>query len=292
MHLIHHLRNFSSYVKIMAKNDDITPKIHQLLDEAIESGMSAKEILTIVMERLLQVIDFYDDLDADTSHLATSDFIPGGLETMGTTASLVDDSKPFKIFHLYVKLDEAPRKIYRRLTVPSNLRLGHLAHIIMEAMGWENAHLFMFSKGGVNYEPVTDDDFDLDDGVFARTEDDMAFSVGDVLKEKSDTMTFVYDFGDNWEHTVRLSSVEEPAEGQAQVPITLDSGKGECPPEDCGGVYGYAELLNLLTKKRKTSEEKEFLEWSGLEKDFDPNGCDLHYLRESLEDYIGLVTNK
>lgn len=58
---------------------------------------------------------------------------------------------------------------------------------------------------------------------------------------------------------------------------------GECPPEDCGGVWGYAELLELNKKKRKTADDKERLEWYDIPKGFDPESCDLEWLQDDVE---------
>lgn len=65
------------------------------------------------------------------------------------------------------------------------------------------------------------------------------------------------------------------------------TGHGECPPEDCGGVCGYADLLKLTQKKKLTAEERERLEWYQMDKEseFDPDSCDIDYFKEIAEDY-------
>ena len=95
-------------------------------------------------------------------------------------------------------------------------------------------------------------------------------------------MKFEYDFGDSWEHDLWVKCVRDYAAGEEPV-IKLLKAHGACPPEDCGGVWGYAELLELNKKKRKSAEDKERLEWYDIPKDFDPEDCDLEWLQEDVE---------
>ena len=99
-------------------------------------------------------------------------------------------------------------------------------------------------------------------------------------------MVWEYDFGDGWEHDVRLSAVEEYAEGEPRQ-IVFVSGKRACPPEDCGGIWGYEELLELherrAARKRISADERERLEWYGMDRDFDPEWLRLEECREIVE---------
>lgn len=114
------------------------------------------------------------------------------------------------------------------------------------------------------------------------------FTIADLLVKKAATVTFEYDFGDSWQHDIRLSSIDEY---QADEPrrINFLSGKCACPPEDCGGIWGYDELLQVLEKrkagKRLKSEEKEYLECAGCDADYDPEYLDLEECRRIVERY-------
>lgn len=145
-----------------------------------------------------------------------------------------------KAYHLYISLQGSPVKIFRRITVPSNIRMEHLAEIIIRAMGWGNEHLHQFIAHGEEYVSVRE--IKEGGGIFSfrMKHDAMACTIGDVLKEKGKQIKFEYDFGDSWMHNVRLSAIE--AYDPRHV-VSVDSGSGPCPPEDCGGVYGYAEML-------------------------------------------------
>ena len=125
----------------------------------------------------------------------------------------IDDVEP-KAYHLYISLIDSPVEIYRRITVPSNLRLEHLAEIVVRVMGWTNTHLHQFIIHGDYF--VCPEELKEDTSMFPHA-DAMACSVGDVLQDKGDTIKFEY--------------------------VSVDSGKGDRPPEDVGGVYGYADFL-------------------------------------------------
>ena len=88
--------------------------------------------------------------------------------------------------------------------------------------------------------------------------------------------------GDSWTHDVWVKNARDYAKKEEPV-IKLLKAEGACPPEDCGGVWGYAELLELNNKKRKTAEDKEQLEWYGISKDYNPKDCDLESLQDDIE---------
>jgi hypothetical protein len=109
-------------------------------------------------------------------------------------------------------------------------------------------------------------------GPGGEDEDEDEFALADVLVEPGDRLRYTYDFGDDWEHEIRLEKVLPPdadLHGSA-VPVCL-AGKGACPPEDCGGVWGYASLKETIADP-SDEEHEERLEWLGLEdpSDFGP----------------------
>ena len=179
---------------------------------------------------------------------------------------LVDSSKPSKTYILYASIEQCPVKVFRRIKVPSNLWLGNLGKIFITAFGWAGYHLSQFTKGDVYY--TSRDNIDERDsfnfGCRNRHIDEMTVTVADVLPQKGSTISFEYDFGDGWIHNVRVSSVsDEPLRGED---ICVTSGKGACPPEDVGGVWGYAQMLDILSGKVDDPEEKaSYEEWLGLQ---------------------------
>lgn len=205
---------------------------------------------------------------------------------------LVDSSKPSKTYILYASIEQCPVKVFRRIKVPSNLWLGNLGKIFIPAFGWAGYHLSQFTKGDVYY--TSRDNIDEKDsfnfGCRNRHIDEMTVTVADVLPKKGSTISFEYDFGDGWIHNVRVSSVsDEPLRGED---ICVTSGKGACPPEDVGGVWGYAQMLDILSGKVDDPEEKaSYEEWLGLQEGetYDPEEFDLEIANEDVEDLVALI---
>ncbi|MGJ8640806.1 MAG: plasmid pRiA4b ORF-3 family protein [Opitutaceae bacterium] len=123
--------------------------------------------------------------------------------------------------------------IWREVVIPSDVSLGELSEVIQVAIGWEDEHLHMFLKDGVRFEPMdlvseesaenSEDDYDLDD----------------LLENVGDSMRYVYDFGDDWMHTVTLKKILPWDDSEIFV-CTAGSGTG--PLENCGGPMGYQDL--------------------------------------------------
>ena len=202
---------------------------------------------------------------------------------------LVDSSKPSKTYIIYASIEQCPVKVFRRIKVPSNLWLGNLGKILITAFGWFGYHLSQFSKSGVDYTSRANIEESFDFG-YSRSIDEMTVTVEDVLPQKGSTISFEYDFGDGWIHNVRVSSVcDEPFRGED---ICVMSGKGACPPEDVGGVWGYAQMLDILSGKVDDPEEKaSYEEWLGLRKgeSYDPEEFDLEMANEDVEDLVSLI---
>jgi all-trans-retinol 13,14-reductase len=140
--------------------------------------------------------------------------------------------------------------------VPSNITLQALAELLLEVMGWMMEHLYQFRFKSEYYcskEQIKDSLFPSDDKDFAKV------ALSDLLTEKGVRMKLEYDYGDSWEHDVWVKGIREYDKGE-KPSITFVNGHGECPPEDCGGVWGYADLLGLTRKKKLTAEERENLE--------------------------------
>jgi hypothetical protein len=165
------------------------------------------------------------------------------------------------IVSLKVTLKGTKPPIWRRLLVPGSMTLGGLSDAILIAMGWDGGHLHAFDVDGQHYgDPATTDDVANENRV----------TLDGVLKSGVRRFGYDYDFGDDWEHIVAVEKTLAPVAGQA-YPACVD-GKRNCPPEDCGGVWGYAELLEILADPSHP-EREERLEWLG--DDFDPEEFDV-----------------
>ncbi len=103
-----------------------------------------------------------------------------------------------------------------------------------------------------------------------------------MLLNTNQACTLEYDLGDSWEHEVKLSSIKEYASDECRQ-IKFIGGKCACPPEDCGGVWGYENLISLWNKSKDDSlddYEKEELEWAGVDEEFDPEYIDTENCKE------------
>lgn len=141
--------------------------------------------------------------------------------------------KPPSLISVKVTLRRIRPPIWRRLVVSDDSTLSDLHVAIQAAMGWESAHLWFFDVGGKHFGdpsllPEVDDD-------------DMLITLKKIQKAGTTRFTYVYDLGDNWQHTVVIEKTV-PKAGLAATP-TCVGGKRNCPPEDCGGIVGYEQLL-------------------------------------------------
>lgn len=170
--------------------------------------------------------------------------------------------------------------VWRKLEVPSNITLAYLAEGLIYAMGWEGYHLHQFRKNGILYKEITDDDTFWFGG--DRLKDEAEFTLGQVLTKKGDKMVFEYDFGDGWEHQVSLSDIVPYQEGVAPA-LHLLSGKNACPPEDCGGPWGYEALCEYYyTRKKNKNFPKEH--YALVDKHFNPEYFPLKDYQADIED--------
>ena len=125
--------------------------------------------------------------------------------------------------------------------VNSDIPLSELAHLLEAAMGWFGSHLHSFDVGDVTYElpnPYGDDDWGR------PAVDERSVTLGEVADVPNAKLRWDYDFGDGWSHDVVVESIG-PAESGVDPPVCV-AGKRACPPEDCGGIWGYENLLAVL----------------------------------------------
>jgi Plasmid pRiA4b ORF-3-like protein len=181
--------------------------------------------------------------------------------------------KPEQIWAIKVSLRRVRPAIWRRIEAPSTITLADLHHVIQTAMGWTDSHLHAFDLGNVRYGMVLDD---FDDGMA----DESAVRLDSVCQPGAQFI-YIYDFGDRWEHLVVIEDVVEMQPGGRFPRCT--AGRSACPPEDCGGPWGYADLLKTLAGKRN-AERAELIEWLGGE--FDPQAFDLAQTNRMMSDYV------
>jgi hypothetical protein len=176
------------------------------------------------------------------------------------------------ISQIKITLKDIQPPIWRRFQVPGRISLKKLHRIIQTLMPWDGYHLHQFIIDGVDYgEP--DPEADL-----SELKDDRYARLNKVVPAAPDRFIYEYDFGDGWEHEILVEKVLPPQEG-VRYPICL-AGKRACPPEDCGGVDGYADFLEAI-RNPAHEEHDRILEWVGGS--FDPEAFDLEGINLALK---------
>jgi hypothetical protein len=183
--------------------------------------------------------------------------------------------KPHTIYQLKITLEHSKPPIWRRILVPSEVSLGKFHFIIQIAMGWTNSHLHQFIRRGKMYG-----DAEFNDDFGPPMADENRHQLAQLLEKEKDSLTYEYDFGDGWQHKIILEKIL-PADETLAVPSCI-KGKRACPPEDCGGIWGYADLLEII-KDPSHPEHEAMLEW--LEEDFDPEHFSIEETNQALAHY-------
>lgn len=181
-----------------------------------------------------------------------------------------------QIHQLHITLLGSRPKIWRRLLVPADMKLAGLHKTIQIAFGWTDSHLHQFIKGEKFYTIRLKDDWTWDEmpNIDYKKENTC---ISDLLHSEKEAIVYEYDFGDGWEHEIVLEKIL-PASPEQHLPVCLD-GRRAGPPEDCGGIHGYAELLRIL-KNPQHKAYKGYLEWLGGE--FDPEAFDIEKVNARL----------
>ena len=175
------------------------------------------------------------------------------------------------ILRLKVTLDDVEPKVLRRIEVPADIRLDRLHLTLQAALGWTNSHLFEIRARDVGWGTPSPDwpDGPLD----ARK----AKLIGVLEDAGTKTLRYLYDYGDGWEHTIKIERMTAP-EPNVAYPRLIEA-SGRCPPEDVGGPPGYAEMLEALADPGH-ERHAEMHDWLG--EDFDPNDFDAEPLSANV----------
>lgn len=176
---------------------------------------------------------------------------------------------------LKITLDHVEPAVVRRLEVPFDIKLSDLHLVIQAAMPWWNYHLYEFRARNRHWGlPVPDFGWPDMPRVLPAKDASLAEL---VTIASTKTFTYVYDFGDDWEHKVKIEKTCEAAPGVAYP--RLVEAKGRCPPEDAGGPWGYAEYLEAMADPSH-ERHAEMVAWRGP--GFDPNIVDAVSIEKDL----------
>lgn len=243
-----------------------------------ETALSPSEI---EMEEVSNLAFRFQDLIEDAVELLGSEnaarfFISATAEAFGGAGGLVDSliagiqEPTSQVFRLKISIADSLPKIERVIDVP-DCSLGYLHEVIQDAFGWTNSHLHAFHDGREEYGPT----FENDGGIPADWADECDVLLSELIGEtKKKRFTYIYDFGDSWTHEIEVIS-KEAVEKLPTTAVCI-SGTSAGAPEDCGGVWGYSEMLDRLKKKKLTDEDF-------IDPDFDPKEFDLKAVNSQLK---------
>lgn len=172
--------------------------------------------------------------------------------------------------------------VWRRILIAPKATFLDLHHAIQGAFGWMNSHLWEFSDGNRPSE------FRI--GPPSPWEEDPDLKMAGKVQLKTvfpgaKQLTYLYDFGDSWHHRIVWEKEgEPPAEG---IAVCL-AGKGNCPPEDCGGVWGYYDLVEAINDPRHENHA-DMMEWMQLGKGdkWDVHAFDLEQVNGRIRYFLG-----
>lgn len=178
-----------------------------------------------------------------------------------------------QIFQLKVTLLGTSPPIWRRLLVSAELTLAQFHDVLQTAMGWEDGHMHEFSVGQRRFRRPDPEDRFLG---LPSVEDERTVRLSGILARVGSKVIYTYDFGDTWEHGIVLEK-RVPVDPTVTYPVCT-GGQFACPPEDCGGVPGYYDLVEALSDPNHERHE-EMLDWIG---DFDPEGFSVDDVNRKL----------
>lgn len=188
---------------------------------------------------------------------------------MISTTESAAGKRSVPLYELKIVLLGSKPPIWRRLQVPGDASLGWLHAVIQVAMGWTNSHLHHFLTREARYA----DPRELDDTGFGGPpdRDESKATLIQIAPGQGDQFVYEYDFGDSWAHEITVEKIIPAPSAAATTALCLDGARA-CPPEDCGGIWGYADLLKTL-KNPKHPEHEAMKEWLG--RPFDAGSFDV-----------------
>jgi hypothetical protein len=178
---------------------------------------------------------------------------------------------------LLITLREVSPSVWRKIIVPDNYSFYQLHDVLQQCFGWKDSHLFQFSENDIMDEifiGIPDEEADQMDAIDARTK-----SISGIFRAPGDCYTYIYDFGDTWEHDIVLEQIlPDKIEGPY-----CTGGAGACPPEDVGGVRGYQQM-NDIFESEDQEEIQSYREWLGIapNEKWNPDYCNISEINNRL----------
>lgn len=179
-----------------------------------------------------------------------------------------------KVVRLKITLRDIDPPVWRRVEVPMNFPLRRLHDVIQAVFNWLDSHLHQFEIGDLVYgqTEIAGDDFGP-----GRQYSDRNVTLGALIDRGVTRFVYRYDFGDDWEHDVRIERVDDP-KADVEYPVLME-GARRAPPEDCGGPFGFQDFLAAM-KDEDHEDHETIVDWYGG--DFDVDDMELETVKAML----------
>ena len=182
----------------------------------------------------------------------------------------IKQSTDIHVYQMKITLEDSKPPIWRRIQVSSTVTLYRFHMILQVVMGWSNYHLHEFNIDGLHYgEPSPDNEY--------KVRNEKTVKLSQVISKEGAKFAYIYDFGDDWYHKILVEKILQP-ESDKHYPICI-KGTRACPPEDCGGIGGYYDFLEII-KNPDDPDHGQMLEWVGGS--YDPEAFGLDNINQQL----------
>jgi hypothetical protein len=181
---------------------------------------------------------------------------------------------PAAAYQLKISLLYCAPLIWRRIQVPGSMTLSRFHDVIQLCMGWTDSHLHQFMIGIRSYGPANVGDH----WGAVKDLDESKFTLNELESDIRQRCMYIYDFGDSWEHEIRIESIAAPGEKPLKHPVLL-AGEHACPPEDIGGPPGFETFLDAMSAPGNENYD-EMRDWYGS--DFDPDFFEIDKINKVL----------
>lgn len=180
----------------------------------------------------------------------------------------------YTLYDLKITLNMSDPEVWRRCTVPGRMTLDELHDTLQIVMGWDNVHM---------YQLIIEDNFYSEDelGTEGAREKAANFRLEQVLKRAKKNFLYEYDFANGWEHDVYIEKIHT-TDDLSEYPKCTE-GENACPPEECGGIFSYLELIAALKDKDHPDHQKAVEEQG---KNFDPYRFDPDWVNQNLKELL------
>jgi len=266
----------STMLQTMQKFQTLLNTIHAMNNSDTFNDIRAHYYLESHREIFIQYYELLDKLEVSIFPRLRERTVPrNGRTPNQKNLELQGYDPPINSYEIEVTLKGIKPPIYRKLLIPGNRTLADLHLCIQDAFGWQDMHLHEFMFDHTRFGEASDDN----DTVIIP---DNLVSLDELSPTVNETIQYTYDFGDNWEHRIKITARESLSEAESwQVPCYCIECQRAGPPEDCGGIYGYRELQRSFTTPRtkRTTEQLEFLEWAG---NWNPEKCNIQAINKKL----------